>query len=448
MLLELAKARYDLIPASQGDFLILCPFHDESKPSCRVNDKRYKCFSCGAFGDAISWLRKLEGKSFKEAYAIVNGHSNIPAPKKVRPVSQVNFSPEYLEILKALDIYVKSGEQYFTHRVSKQDAINHALRINCKLDDIAPDIAVKAGIAVQMPSGQLVNRHAGRVVIPIKNSAGIVVAITSRDITNAPNALRYLDSTNTACYKKSRVLHGLSTYIQDDIKAESGTHPLWVMEGLFDAMCTQHACALAGCVISPEQANLIVHFSKNVIVALDADKAGRAASFSVAQKLLDAGLPRVRIAWLSAKYKDWNELYMDISLSNLLLYNQEDVYGASWSELSCFTKVIKFDKLKVTMSPSKQYDTSLLIEMSQRLVDKNIEQGYPHFNLVDYAMACYPELAKEVRAARDEMMSKAVLNEATQKYVLGRNEINKFLLAWAKICKQVRKDNNEQKEDK
>lgn len=354
-LLDLVSKTHELTPSSGGDSLILCPFHSDSRPSCRVNDKRYKCFACGEYGDSISWLRKIHGMTYGEACKQL-GKQLVSTKKKERPHSKVEFGAEYLKCLVDFNNIVTSslaGEQ-------------------CPRITDANKFSVGDGDVIG-------GRYAGRWTIPIRNMAGWPVGVSAR--AKDDNPLRYLDPCSCPTFKKQRLLFG--GHLARKVKGD-----LVIVEGFFDAIAYGvGAVALMGCVCSDAQYELLEYYFKDrrIVVALDNDMPGIRSSMTIMKELNRRGFD-VWYAPAIERYKDYGEMGADCKLIKRIKY-----YG---------------DRLMTGFEL-----TEATIKKAQRFVDANIKAGYPHLNVLDSALYIYDDMIEESnRLIRESNIDKLLVH--------------------------------------
>jgi len=302
-------------------FKALSPFQKEKTPSFYVNPQMqiFKCFSSGHGGDVFKFLMLMENMSFPEAVRRLAQRAGIAVPE-----SDGNFDPKarsQREELLALNAAVAK----WWHQLLKSDPAAEPARAYLKSRDFpesladefglgyAPDSfdatmkwALKAGHSQEaLETGRLVGTSErgtkydffrGRLMIPVHNDAGEVVAFSGRLLDPNAKAQKYVNSSETPVFIKSRVLFGLNKSKRPIIEAGSAI----VCEGQIDLMrCWQHGIrnvvAPQGTAFTEQQSRILKRIAKEVIVCFDADRAGQNA----AQKVIDVALKddlQVRIA--------------------------------------------------------------------------------------------------------------------------------------------------------
>ncbi|HEB83580.1 MAG TPA: toprim domain-containing protein, partial [Bacteroidetes bacterium] len=166
--------------------------------------------------------------------------------------------------------------------------------------DIGPEVLERSGLAVRKEKGGWYDRFRGRLMFPIRNPGGRVVAFGGRILHEDPEhpAPKYLNSPETAIYQKGRLLYGLPQ-ARDAMRAEGEAV---LVEGYTDLIALHmvgitRSVASLGTALTGEQAQLIGRFARRVVVLYDADTAGGEAAFRGADVLVGAGL-EVRVALL------------------------------------------------------------------------------------------------------------------------------------------------------
>jgi DNA primase len=315
------------------NFKGLCPFHSEKTPSFVVSDEmqRYKCFGCSESGDVYTFLEKYEGMDFYEALkfladktGVVLKHTNIGEKSRKDRLYKINslVSKFYSFVLTrhsegkmALSYLQNRGigiPEINTFKIGYSPNVDFAMRkfIVDKNKTEFKDL-MELGIVYRTERG-FVDRFRGRVIFPLHDHRGNPIGFAGRILPEleGKNLAKYINSPETPLYHKSSVLYGLNI-TKDDIKKENKAV---VVEGELDMISSRKAgikntVAIKGTALTAEQVKLISRYADEVILALDADSAGGAASrkgITIAEK---EGLS-VKVATLP-KYKDPDEAARD-----------------------------------------------------------------------------------------------------------------------------------------
>ncbi|WP_439593943.1 DNA primase [Microbacterium sp.] len=257
---DIIGERVALKPAGVGAMKGLCPFHDERSPSFNVRPQAgfYHCFGCGESGDVYSFLRAMDHVTFTEAVERLAGKIGYTlhyedggaAPEttgRARLYAANAAAAEYFRaqlVSPEADIARRFlGERGFDAGAAAHFGVGYAPKgwsnMHAALRDkgFTDDILSAAGLVSQGQRG-VYDRFRGRVVWPIRDVTGQVIGFGARRLFDDDNGPKYLNTPETAIYKKAQVLYGLDL-AKRDISRE---HRVVVVEGYTDVM----ACHLAG----------------------------------------------------------------------------------------------------------------------------------------------------------------------------------------------------------
>ncbi len=298
----------------------LCPFHKEKSPSFSVHAVRqfYHCFGCGVSGDVFSFVGKIENVGFPEAVRIVAGKCGIPLPK--REFSSPEQAAEARLRAKLLDLHEAAAtwfedqlrapegavaREYLAGRGLTPEGIK-AFRIGYapdsfnalrdKLSSMADQEMLRAsglfsakevgtGPDGQLQFGPLYDRFRKRVMFPIANESGRVIAFTARTLETGEKAgPKYINSPETQLYQKGQVLFNLDKAKTAIRQAEFAL----LVEGQMDCISVylrgiQNVIATSGTAFTEHQVAVLRRHTSNVAVNFDPDAAGaNAAEKSIA----------------------------------------------------------------------------------------------------------------------------------------------------------------------
>lgn len=290
---------YIKVEKAGNQFRARCPFHNEKTPSFYVSPTRgnYHCFGCNEHGDIFGFVMKIEGLQFKDALRILADKAGVTLS---------NFKKEetsnMVDILEAATIFFEKNlaqnmeaKNYVASRgitieTSQKFRIGFApndwrLLYNVlKSAGYNDEEIVSSGLCIKHEkNGQFTyyDRFRSRVMFPIMNASGKVVAFTGR-ITGADEGkegvAKYVNSPETQMYHKSSILFGYNFAKHEIAKLKK----VIVVEGQMDVvMCHQagniNTVAISGTAFTPEHIAIIKRFAEGVVLALDSDKAGYAA---------------------------------------------------------------------------------------------------------------------------------------------------------------------------
>lgn len=298
----------------------LCPFHKEKTASFHVSPERgtYHCFGCGEGGDGFSFIEKVEGVDFKGALKIL-------AEKAGVQITSIYGSKNREEISKKdrLRALMARAEQFYAMQLPGTEAEAYAKKRGLSVESIsawrlgyAPDAwrallealtaegftieeLLAAGLIKEADGkpGTYYDRFRNRLMFPIRDTAGRVVAFTGRALATDEPA-KYLNSPETELYHKSEILFGMDS-AKDAIRMRKFT---LLVEGQMDVILAHqagfpNAVALSGTALSEKHLALMKRYSENLMLILDADAAGLTATARSAALALRQGL-RVKAARL------------------------------------------------------------------------------------------------------------------------------------------------------
>lgn len=282
----------------------LCPFHKEKTPSFSVNPALgiYKCFGCGAGGDAITFIMKTQNKEFIEVIREYAEKLGLELPKTFHKSESKELKDEMIRACaKAAEFYNlrllmdKEPEtlhvlDYLKNRgITKEIIEKYTLGIAPKAyamfykkfrHDFSEEVMEKAGLIIKTREGEYIDRFRNRAIIPIRNEFGEYVAFGARAVEK-DQMPKYLNSSDSLIYNKSKILYGLYT-AKDAIKNEDS---VVLMEGYFDVISAQahgieNAVASCGTALTPDHIKLLSRYtpSRKIYLSFDTDLAGQKAT--------------------------------------------------------------------------------------------------------------------------------------------------------------------------
>ncbi len=282
----------------------LCPFHTEKSPSFTVNDEKgfFHCFGCAAHGDAIEFVRRFDHLSYPEAVENLAREAGIeiakPTPAEQRKIEQEKTLYDVMEAACQWfekQLLAPSGmiaKDYIERRGLREETVRQfrigyspeertALHQHLLKVGFPQKMQVEAGLITVSDSGNVYDRFRGRVIFPIRNVSGKVVAFGGRLMAsgeNNKNSPKYLNSPETPLFKKGELLFNLD---QAKRSARDG-NMIVVMEGYMDVVMSAQAgitygVATLGTAVTPEHLRLLWQLAKEPILCLDGDAAGKRA---------------------------------------------------------------------------------------------------------------------------------------------------------------------------
>lgn len=299
-----------------------CPFHNEKTPSFFVSPERdsYYCFGCGQKGDIFTFVQEFEGLDFFGALKLLAERTGVTLDSG--NFEKKNDKEAIFNALEAATQFFESNlpkspsaKKYLEKRGLSEDTIK-TWRIGFVADDwrtlydyltarkFTDNEIEQAGLIkksdIQRTVGQIsfYDRFRGRIMFPIRDSAGRVVGFSGRILPENDDgkAAKYLNSPETAVFNKSRILYGFDLAKLAIKKFDYSV----IVEGQMDIIMSHQAgfnnvVATSGTALTPEHLTLLRRISNRVIMAFDADKAGVNAATKAWQLALSLGM-EVKIA--------------------------------------------------------------------------------------------------------------------------------------------------------
>lgn len=297
------------------EFLSLCPFHNDSKPSLSIVDDKgfYHCFACGAHGDVFKFLMENDGLKFMEAVEQVAALAGIEVPKASPEEQQRAERRRTLQDVVDLacrwyerQLHTSAGEaglRYLKERGLSDETLKafrlgwapddrKALQRAMKAEGVETDTLVEAGLVKRYEdgerAGETVDYMRGRVLFPITDRRGRVIAFGGRVLGDGQP--KYLNSPDTPLFHKGRVLYGLAQAREPAHKSGE----LLVAEGYMDVIALAQAgfaaVAPLGTALTEDQIAELWRITPEPILCFDGDAAGQRA----ARRACDRALPLLK----------------------------------------------------------------------------------------------------------------------------------------------------------
>ena len=290
-------SQYVILKRSGRNFFGLCPFHKEKTPSFSVSpDKQiFHCFGCGAGGNVIHFISKIENVDFKESLEILADRAGIKLPTLENNVDskRLELKDKVYEINKLVAMYyhetlykpqAKPAQEYVKKRkldnkALKEFCIGYAENANVlyKLlkekgfteeEILASDLVIKKG-------NNYVDRFKNRLIFPIQDIRNRFIAFGGRVLDNS--LPKYINSPENIVYSKARNLYGLN------VAKNTKTRKLIIVEGYMDTVSLHqrgidNVVASCGTALTEAQGRLLRKYAEKVIISYDSDSAGQAAT--------------------------------------------------------------------------------------------------------------------------------------------------------------------------
>lgn len=289
----------------------LCPFHGEKTPSFNIYTESgsFYCFGCGAGGDVITFIMKIENLDYVEAVKFLAQRAGMEMPENTYDDSLSKLRMRIYEANREAARFFhatllsqrgQSGLNYLRGRALSDRTIRHfglgfadddwnSLCNHLKNKGFSEYEIYSANLAFKRKNGNgIYDRFVNRVMFPIIDLRGNVIAFGGRIMTDEKP--KYLNTSDTPVFKKSENLFSLNN------AKSSGTRTLILCEGYMDVIALNqagftNAVATLGTALTNEQAVLMKRYADEVIICYDADGAGQKATARAIDILRNAGLP-------------------------------------------------------------------------------------------------------------------------------------------------------------
>ena len=279
----------------------LCPFHNEKSPSFKVHDDKgfYHCFGCGAHGSQIDFVMKFDKVSYPEAVESLAREAGItisePTPAQTQKIAE---QKTLYEVMEAACVWFEKNfvasvgmlaKDYVEKRGIRPDTIQrfrigyapderNALHKHLSKTGFSQKLQAEAGLIIEADSGIIYDRFQARLIFPIRNASGKVVAFGGRILTNDKTKAKYLNSPETPLFKKGEMLYNLDLAKRPARDANM----VVVMEGYMDVVMVaqsgvDYGVATLGTAVTPEHLRLLWQLAKEPVLCLDSDSAGKKA---------------------------------------------------------------------------------------------------------------------------------------------------------------------------
>ena len=298
-----------------SNYVGLCPFHNEKTPSFSVSRSKgiCKCFSCGKGGSPVNFIMEHEQMSYYEALKYLAKKYNIEVKERELTDEEKQAQSERENMLLVNDFALKNFEdnlfntdegrsvglsyfyeREFTDSTIKKFHLGYSMEGRSELynaikkNGYNPTYAIESGLCIKGEHG-VYDRFKGRVMFPVLNIAGKVIAFGGRTLKKDP--AKYVNSPESIIYKKKNELYGLYQAKQAIVKKDK----CFLVEGYTDVLSMHQAgienvVASSGTSLTEGQIRLIHRFTDNITVLYDGDSAGIKASLRGIDLLLAEGL--------------------------------------------------------------------------------------------------------------------------------------------------------------
>lgn len=309
-IVELINSRVKLKKAGR-DYQACCPFHHEKSPSFTVSQSKqfYHCFGCGVHGNAIGFLMEYDKLEFVEAIEELAGLHGLEVPRE-NVIQRDGKPPVSFKTRRNLYELLGNVTQFYQHQLSQDQGSQTYLQQRGLSQEViqrfeigfapnAMDAVLRqfgfnkdeiqklldTGMLSQNDSGRVYDRFRNRVMFPIRDKRGRVIAFGGRVMGDEKP--KYLNSPESATYHKGNELYGLYQALQHNENPEF----LFVVEGYMDVVALaqygiNNAVASLGTATTGEQIQQMFRCTEQVICCYDGDRAGREAAWRAFENAL------------------------------------------------------------------------------------------------------------------------------------------------------------------
>ena len=302
-------SQYVHLKRSGRNFFGLCPFHNEKSPSFSVSpDKQiFHCFGCGVGGNVFTFLTKIEGINFIEAVQTLAERANIQLPTlensgdsaKEQLKSKVYKVNEFTAKYYHENLYkpeAKIAQEYIKKRKLTNETLqSFQIGFSGKFDELYQELKkqgfeepeiLESGLVNKNDKGQYIDRYRNRLMFPICDSRGKVIAFGGRVLDDSKP--KYINSPENVVYSKGRNLFGLNVAKKGDTKQ------LLIVEGYMDVISLHqrgitNVVAPLGTALTQQQGWLLRKNSEKIILSFDSDEAGLMAKMRALDILQNMG---------------------------------------------------------------------------------------------------------------------------------------------------------------
>jgi DNA primase len=301
------------IPLTQKgkNYFGVCPFHDDHSPSLCVSSEKqiYTCFSCGATGNVFKFVMDYEHVSFLESVKKMADHAGLNINIDINDKKEESHSPLY-------EIYDLSAKLYqnnlntklgmnakeYLHKRPLDDDTIHEFGIGYANDshDTLTKLLTDKGYDKEtlLESGLVIKNEYGysdiyydRVMFPLWDTYGRVVGFSGRIYNTTEKNFKYINTKETPIFKKGELLYNYHRARDEARRLDT----IIIMEGFMDVIRAytvgvKNVIATMGTAVTKEQATMIKHMAKNIILLFDGDAAGAKATMAASNELLAMGI--------------------------------------------------------------------------------------------------------------------------------------------------------------
>lgn len=445
-------SQYVNLKRSGRNFFGLCPFHKERSPSFSVSpDKQiFHCFGCGAGGNVIHFISKIENADFKEAIGILANRAGIELPtlnnyednktallkSKVYEINQIAAEFYHQNLYKPTS---KIGQEYIKkrkldNRTLKSFLIGYSGNFDelyriLKQKGFTEEEILASSLVNKTDDGKYIDRFRKRVMFPIQDTRNKVIAFGGR-VTDDSKP-KYINSPENIVYSKGRHLFGLNVAKRGELKN------IIIVEGYMDAISLYqrgitNVVASLGTALTEAQGRLLRRYSERVTIGYDSDGAGQAATLRGLEILQNIGCD-VRILQISGA-KDPDEYVIKYGPERFLKCVEQAISLVEFKvkmlkqslNLDNINDKIKFlnQVAKILSNVTNSIERELYVEKIANEYNVSKEAIYGEVNKLIYAKNTgektleKPIVKKEIKKEKQEIDSSTTKRENLIIYLL------------------------------
>ena len=445
-------SQYVNLKRSGRNFFGLCPFHKEKSPSFSVSpDKQiFHCFGCGAGGNVIHFISKIENADFKEAIGILANRAGIELPtlnnyednktallkSKVYEINQIAAEFYHQNLYKPTS---KIGQEYIKkrkldNRTLKSFLIGYSGNFDelyriLKQKGFTEEEILASSLVNKTDDGKYIDRFRKRVMFPIQDTRNKVIAFGGR-VTDDSKP-KYINSPESIVYSKGRHLFGLNVAKRGELKN------IIIVEGYMDAISLYqrgitNVVASLGTALTEAQGRLLRRYSERVTIGYDSDGAGQSATLRGLEILQNIGCD-VRILQISGA-KDPDEYVIKYGPERFLKCVEQAISLVEFKvkmlkqslNLDNINDKIKFlnQVAKILSNVTNSIERELYVEKIANEYNVSKEAIYGEVNKLIYAKNTgektleKPIVKKEIKKEKQEIDSSTTKRENLIIYLL------------------------------
>lgn len=308
--------RYVELKHAGNRWVAPCPFHQETKPSFSVNEEEgfFYCFGCQAAGDLFDFYGRINGLDFKDSLEQLAEEAGISLQGSYKPnpraAQERNIKKTALQMYGAAGDFFKNTlktpaaetcRSYLKGRALSPEILEkfqlgwslpewQGLADFLRRSGFNLNLAADIGLVVANDRGGFYDRFRGRLMFPIANMSGQIIAFGGR-IIGDEDAAKYINSSDSILYKKGDNLYGL----YEARRAIAVHKSVFLTEGYMDVLTLhqfgyENSCGVLGTALTDEQVRRLAGFCSTFELIFDGDAPGRKAAFRAAEMVLCKGL--------------------------------------------------------------------------------------------------------------------------------------------------------------